>query len=89
MRKSILFSLLLITTLVITGCSSKTSNTVATPKTYSSSASTDSSTVFTPLALGDITIYSSPFVINGTSLIFPNWEDNNKISIINEPYPKT
>lgn len=89
MRKSIVFSLLLITTLVISGCSSKISNTVAAPKTYSSSPSTDSSTVFTPFVLGDTTIYSSPFVINGKSLAFPNWGDNNKISIINEPYPKS
>ena len=88
MKKSIIFSSLLIITLVITGCSSKTSNTVAAPKANSTSTSTGSSAVFTPLSLGDKTIYSSPFVINGTTLIFPNWEDNNKISVINEPYPK-
>lgn len=89
MRKSIIFSLLLITTLVISGCSSETSTTVAAPKTYSTSNTTSLNEVYTPLSLGAITIYPSPFIINGTSLIFPNREDNNRISVINEPFPKT
>lgn len=93
MKKSIPFSLLLITTLVITGCSNKVEPTDAkvadNPKTYTFEAINDPQEVFTPLALDDITIYSSPFAINETSLVFPNWDDNNNISIINDPYPKT
>jgi hypothetical protein len=89
MMKNILFSLLLIITLIITGCSSETSNTKAAPKTHSTSPTSDSNTVYTPLSLGDTTIYSSPFIKNGTSLIFSNWEDNNRISVINEPYSTT
>ncbi|PRR80052.1 DUF5050 domain-containing protein [Clostridium vincentii] len=91
MRKSILFSLLLINTLIIAGCSNKIEPKIiaSEPKTYTFDAINDPEKIFIPFVLGDVTTYSSPFVLNGTSLVFPNRDDNNNISIINEPYPET
>ncbi|MBQ3420455.1 MAG: DUF5050 domain-containing protein [Romboutsia sp.] len=40
---------------------------------------------YTPFSLSDESQYTSLFVSNGTSVVFPNWDDNNNISIINEP----
>lgn len=43
---------------------------------------------YTPFSLKDSAVYSSLFQVNGTTTIFPNWDDNNNLSIIKEPYPK-
>lgn len=43
---------------------------------------------YTPFTLKDSAIYTSLFQVNGTSMVFPNWDDNNNLSIIKEPYPK-
>ena len=43
---------------------------------------------YSPFTMQESAMYTSPFQINETSLVFPNWDDNNKLSIINEPYPK-
>lgn len=96
MKRIILLSLFLITTLVITGCSKeaepKDTTITNDPTTYTIEFTNNQEKIlapFTPITLGAVTIYSSPFVLNETSLIFPNWEENNKISVINEPYPQT
>lgn len=44
---------------------------------------------YTPFTAQDSAIYTNLFNINGTSLVFPNWDDNNNISIVNEPYPSS
>jgi hypothetical protein len=43
---------------------------------------------YTAFSLKDSAMYTSIFQVNGTSMVFPNWDDNNNLSIVNEPYPK-
>jgi len=43
---------------------------------------------YTPFSLKDSAMYTSLFQVNGTSIAFPNWDDNNNLSVVNEPYPK-
>jgi hypothetical protein len=43
---------------------------------------------YTPFSLKDSAMYTSLFQVNGTSMAFPNWDDNNNLSVIKEPYPK-
>ena len=43
---------------------------------------------YTPFSLKDSAIYTSLFQVNGTTTVFPNWDDNNNLSVIKEPYPK-
>lgn len=43
---------------------------------------------YTAFSLKDSAVYTSLFQVNGTSLAFPNWDDNNNLSIVKEPYPK-
>lgn len=96
MRKKIIFATMLIAALTVSGCSNKPSDTSEKQSTNtlpSANTSMESSTIEnntnTPLALTGDTITTCPFIVNGTSLIYANWEDNNKISIINEPYPNS
>lgn len=42
---------------------------------------------YTPFSFTDESSYTNLFVSNGTSVVFPNWDDNNNISVINEPLP--
>ena len=86
MKKTLLLPLLLIPVFFLAGCSEEKES--KTPSRSISTSSNGSTEVYTPFILNDKTLSHSPFTINGTSLIFPNWEDNNKISIIQEPYPK-
>lgn len=90
MKKKFIISLLMISTLTITGCSnaeSKKSNNTSNSSTISINNSTPSNT-FTPFVLTENTTYPSPFILNGNSLIFSNWEENNRISFINDNLPK-
>ena len=43
---------------------------------------------YTPITLKDSAVYTSLFQINGTTTVFPNWDDNDNLSVIKEPYPK-
>lgn len=43
---------------------------------------------YIPFTLKDSAIYTSLFQVNGKSMVFSNWDDNNNLSIIKEPYPK-
>ena len=43
---------------------------------------------YTPFLLKDSAMYTCLFQVNGTSMVFPNWDDNNNLSVIKEPYPK-
>ncbi|MDD6794531.1 MAG: DUF5050 domain-containing protein [Clostridiaceae bacterium] len=84
-KRSIIFTLLLLS-VMISGCSnSNAKESTSEEKITTTSSTATKSTI--PFVLNDKTIISCPFIINGTSLIYPNWEDNNKISIIDEPYP--
>ena len=90
MRKSI--SLLLVSIFsvsILSGCGNSTQQNQKAPNslTYtgpSAAALTDSLFVLT-----NTTLTPCPFVPNGNTIIFPNWEDDNKISIIPKPFNKT
>lgn len=76
----------------LTSCSndngaSSTESKKSSSTSISTSASTDN--IYAPFIVNDDSIYPSSFIINENSLIFTNWEDNNKISILNEPFPKS
>lgn len=43
---------------------------------------------YTSFSLKDSAVYTSLFQINGTTVVFPNWDDNNNLSVAKEPYPK-
>lgn len=43
---------------------------------------------YTSFSLKDTATYTSLFQVNGSTVVFPNWDDNNNISIIKEPYPQ-
>ncbi|MDO5517835.1 MAG: DUF5050 domain-containing protein [Clostridium sp.] len=40
---------------------------------------------YTPFSFTDECLYTNLFISNETSVVFPNWDDNNNISVINEP----
>lgn len=86
MKKLYLIPFLILPTLLLSSCSKKEDKPKTTQSNYISS---DSDTIlnYSPFNLTDKTLYSNPFVFNETDLIFPNWEDNNKISIIKDPLP--
>lgn len=81
MKKNILIALVLGCSLLFTACG----DTTEAPKEVSTTPSVKVSPnkVLTPLVLGDKTIYPSTFIKSNDNLIFSNWEDNDKISIIN------
>ena len=92
MNKKILRLLLLLTMFSFIGCGNKT--TSSTDSTNPSASSTTSiqvpNTTVTPsvpFTLTDASSYFCPFVFNGTDLIFPNPDENNRISTIPDPLP--
>lgn len=89
MKKVLLIVLAAIATLSFVGCSQKeqASSTPSGSQPIVASSS-PSEKAYTPLVLNDDNIEPSSFVMNDKSLLFTNWEDNNKISILNEPFPK-
>lgn len=89
MKKIISLILATITAVTIVGCSKQDDTSSKKTSSKSITTSTTSNNVFTPFTLNDNSIYPTAFIINGTSTIFTNWEDNNKISILDEPYAKT
>lgn len=86
MKKIISLILAALTTLTLASCSKKDSTSTEKKSNSTTISSASNNNTYTPLVLNDNNIYPSSFIINGTSLIFSNWEDNNKISILNEPY---
>jgi len=42
---------------------------------------------YTSFSFSDKSVYPDLFISNGTSIVFPNWDDNNNISVINDPLP--
>ena len=81
----IIFSIVIISTL--NGCSKQQDEIKKYKSNYYTSQNTFSSNI-TPFVLNEKTIISSPFASIDSSLIFPNPQDNNKISVIDDPYKK-
>lgn len=95
MNKKILYLLLSLTIFSFTGCantSTTPTNSIKSNKTLNSSAqatpvestNNDANT----LTLNDNSSFFCPFVFNGNNLIFPNPDENNRISIIPDPLPE-
>lgn len=90
MKKVTSIILGIITLTVLTGCSTKYNSSTESQNSISNSISTSTTSndsVYIPFTLNDTSIYSSSFISNENSIIFTNWEDNNKISILEEPFP--
>lgn len=95
MNKKILYLLLTLTMISFVGCASTSKSTASSTSTALDSSSqttgdtsTNTTTEQTPIALGDTSSYFCPFVFNGNNLIFPNPNENNRISIIPDPLPE-
>ena len=87
MKKIISIALGIVAMLTLTSCSNKNTNSSAESqqkKSTSASTSTSTDNIYAPFILNDNTIYPSSFITNENSIIFTNWEDNNKISIVND-----
>ena len=94
MNKKILYLLLLLTMISSVGCSNATTSaTSTTDSNYIAPSPTSiqdfnaTVTASVPFNLTDKSSYFCPFVFNGTDLIFPNPDENNRISIIPDPLP--
>ena len=91
MNKKILYLLLSIAMFSFIGCTkvatSSTESAPTTPLTTSIQSSNTTVTESVPFTLTDTSSYFCPFVFNGTDLIFPNPDENNRISTIPDPIP--
>ncbi|NFF80973.1 DUF5050 domain-containing protein [Clostridium botulinum] len=89
MIKKILSLLLISTTLFVVGCTKKEEKQTVNKSNSNISSSSDlSSNVISPFILTDSTSFRCPFVFSNETLIFPNPDENNRISMINAPLPK-
>lgn len=91
MNKKILCIMLSLTIFTLIGCNNndKTANDITPNKTISTQSTANESIPFIPFSLLDTSYLYCPFVFNDTDLIFPNPDENNRISIIPEPLPET
>jgi hypothetical protein len=91
MSKKILSILLSAILISFIGCTNKTATpTTSNTNEVSKKSIQISSGVIndtTPFTLTDNSSYFCPFVFNGTDLIFPNPDENNRISTIPDPLP--
>lgn len=95
MNKKLICLILSFTTISFVGCGNKNSSAVnsssnvpsapARPIQISSAPEVQQPTSF---ALTNNSSYFNPFVFDGTNLIFPNPDENNRISTIPSPLPK-
>ncbi|NFG62011.1 DUF5050 domain-containing protein [Clostridium sp. CMCC3677] len=89
MIKKILSLLLLCSTLFIVGCTKQEEKKSVDKSTSTISSSSElTSNSISPFILTDSTSFRCPFVFNNDTLIFPNPDENNRISMINAPLPK-
>lgn len=87
MKAVILLILGIATLTTLTSCSTNDNSTKSNNSKSTSISSTAENNSYTPFILNDNTIYPSSFVVNENSVVFTNWEENNRISIINDPFP--
>lgn len=88
MNKKIIYLLITFSLISLVGCSSSTTSDPSSPPDKIIQAPNTTVSELTPFALTDTFSYFSPFVFNGTDLIFPNPDENNRISIIPDPLPE-
>lgn len=89
MRRFLIITLIISGSFLFVGCTNNESKTTPNASNRTITIDDNSRTNDIPLLLTDNTIYPSPFIPFTNSLVFPNWDDNNKISIIKEPLPKS
>lgn len=92
MNKNILYLLVSLTLISFIGCTNKAiSSTDSSSNSQSPAiiqANNETTTDATPFVLTNNSLYFCPFVFNGTDLIFPNPDENNRISTIPDPLPE-
>lgn len=86
MRNKIISLLLITSSFFLVGCNETTTKDT-TPKQTPTVTSTNSENFQTPFILTEETLYPSSFILDNNTLVFPNPDDNNKISLINTPLP--
>lgn len=92
MNKKILSLLLSVTIISFMGCTNNTASSTdsnpssPSPKSLEVPNSTASDSI--TFSLTDNSSYFCPFVFNGNDLVFPNPDENNRISTIPDPLPK-
>lgn len=89
MIKKILAAILLISSFSIIGCSNSNTKDKVTKKHLLTASSDTSSSIKIPFLINDSSYYTCPFTTNNNSLIFANWEDDNKISLVDYPLSNT
>ena len=87
MKKKFLATMLIFTSLALSGCSSNKTNDTSNSKNALPNIS-NGIDIETPFILDATTLYTCPFSIDSNNVIFPNPEDNNRISLVKEPLPK-
>lgn len=100
MNRKLIHVILILSTLSFIGCSSTNNPSTGSSSSSSSSSNTNTSSTkqlqiynasgssSTSFSLSDSATYFCPFIIDGTNLIFPNPDENNRISTIPSPLPK-
>lgn len=92
MNKKILYIILSLAMLSFIGCSSKNVSSANsnsnTPSKAPIQVQNIEATDPVPFILNGNSSYVCPFVFNGTDLLFPNPDENNRISTISDPLPE-
>ncbi|MDS0525283.1 DUF5050 domain-containing protein [Clostridium sp. SHJSY1] len=91
MKKYILLSLVFAATISTISCTNTTKDSNSNSQSQISipnNSGANSNDSIESLVLNDKTASPSSFLVNGTSIVFPNWDENNKLSIVNDPLPK-
>ncbi|GAA0079368.1 hypothetical protein UT300005_37470 [Clostridium sp. CTA-5] len=89
MKKNLLYLILSISIFSFMGCSAKKQPSSENKQSQNYSATNSlNKDVISPFILTDSTSLNCPFVFNDTTLVFPNPDENNRISMIKDPLPK-
>ena len=88
MKKTILFIALSLSTLTLVGCGDDNVKNKTSVPINTIQSSNNNTELFTPFSLSDSYYSYCPFIFDGENLIFPNPEENNRISTIPSPIPK-
>lgn len=87
--KKTLFLLLISTTFILVGCNNDKSNSNSQTSNIIKTDNSNSYNESSSFLISPDTLYPTQFISSTNSLIFPNWDDNNKIFIINDPIPES
>lgn len=88
MKKKLIFLFILITCSTLISCTSNTTNSKTKSSTKNISINSPATSFSAPFILTNTTLYPTSFLFKDSTLIFPNWDDKNRISLLDEPLPK-